>query len=46
MLIPQVEKEEYFSNPDEVQRAYETENLEVHSPIKVRIEHAEMVKLH
>ena len=26
-----------FSNPDEVLRAYETENLEVHSPIKVRI---------
>jgi DNA-directed RNA polymerase subunit beta' len=28
-----------FSNPDEVLRAYETENLEVHSPIKVRIKH-------
>ena len=26
-----------FSNPDEVLRAYETESLEVHSPIKVRI---------
>jgi DNA-directed RNA polymerase subunit beta' len=29
-----------FSNPDEVLRAYETENLEIHSPIKVRVEHA------
>ena len=29
-----------FSNADEVLRAYETENLEIHSPIKVRIEHA------
>ena len=29
-----------FSNPDEVLRAYETENLEVHSPIKVRVKHA------
>ena len=29
-----------FSNVDEVLRAYETENLEIHSPIKVRIEHA------
>ena len=26
-----------FSNPDEVLRAYETESLEVHSPVKVRI---------
>ena len=26
-----------FSNPNEVLRAYETESLEVHSPIKVRI---------
>ena len=30
-----------FSNADEVLRAYETENLEIHSPIKVRIEHAD-----
>ena len=29
-----------YSNPDEVLRAYETENLEIHSPIKVRVEHA------
>ncbi len=29
-----------FSNPDEVLRAYETENLEIHSPIKVRVKHA------
>ena len=29
-----------FSNADEVLRAYETENLEIHSPIKVRIDHA------
>ena len=29
-----------FSNPDEVLRAYETENLEIHSPVKVRVEHA------
>ena len=28
-----------FSNPDEVLRAYETETLEIHSPIKVRITH-------
>ncbi len=28
-----------FSNPDEVLRAYETENLEIHSPVKVRITH-------
>ena len=28
-----------FSNPDEVLRAYETGNLEVHSPVKVRIAH-------
>ena len=28
-----------FSNADEVLRAYETENLEIHSPIKVRITH-------
>ena len=28
-----------FSNPDEVLRAYETENLEIHSPIKVRVFH-------
>ncbi len=28
-----------FSNPDEVLRAYETENLEIHSPIKVRVTH-------
>ena len=28
-----------FSNPDEVLRAYETGNLEVHSPVKVRIVH-------
>ena len=27
-----------FSNSDEVLRAYETENLEIHSPIKVRID--------
>ena len=26
-----------FSNPDEVLRAYETDSLEIHSPIKVRI---------
>ena len=26
-----------FSNPDEVLRAYETENLQVHTPVKVRI---------
>ncbi len=26
-----------YSNPDEVLRAYETENLEIHSPVKVRI---------
>ena len=29
-----------FSNPDEVLRAYETENLEIHSPVKVRIKDA------
>jgi DNA-directed RNA polymerase subunit beta' len=29
-----------YSNPDEVLRAFETENLEIHSPIKVRVEHA------
>jgi DNA-directed RNA polymerase subunit beta' len=28
-----------FSNADEVLRAYETENLEIHSPVKVRITH-------
>ncbi len=28
-----------FSNSDEVLRAYETESLEIHSPIKVRIDH-------
>ena len=28
-----------FSNADEVLRAYETENLEIHSPIKVRVQH-------
>jgi len=28
-----------FSNSDEVLRAYETESLEIHSPIKVRINH-------
>ncbi len=28
-----------FSNPDEVLRAYETDNLEIHSPIKVRVTH-------
>ena len=28
-----------YSNPDEVLRAYETENLEIHSPVKVRITH-------
>ena len=28
-----------YSNPDEVLRAYETENLEIHSPIKVRVQH-------
>ena len=28
-----------YSNPDEVLRAYETENLEIHSPVKVRISH-------
>ena len=26
-----------FSNPDEVLRAYETGNLEIHSPVKVRV---------
>ena len=30
-----------FSNADEVLGAYETENLEIHSPIKVRIAHAD-----
>ena len=30
-----------FSNSDEVLRAYETENLEIHSPIKVRIDNGE-----
>ena len=29
--------ERVFSNPDEVLRAYETENVEIHSSIKVRI---------
>ena len=29
-----------FSNPDEVLRAYETESLDIHSPVKVRINHA------
>ena len=29
-----------FSNPDEVLRAYETESLDIHSPVKVRIKHA------
>ena len=28
-----------YSNPDEVLRAYETGNLEIHSPVKVRILH-------
>ncbi len=28
-----------YSNADEVLRAYETENLEIHSPVKVRITH-------
>ncbi len=28
-----------FSNADEVLRAYETDNLEIHSPVKVRITH-------
>ena len=28
-----------YSNPDEVLRAYETENLEIHSPVKVRVTH-------
>ncbi len=28
-----------FSNADEVLRAYETENLEIHSPVRVRITH-------
>ena len=28
-----------FSNADEVLRAYETDNLEIHSPIKVRVQH-------
>jgi len=30
-----------FSNPDEVLRAYETENLDIHSPVKVRISHVD-----
>ena len=30
-----------FSNPDEVLRAYETDSLEIHSPIKVRISSAD-----
>ncbi len=30
-----------FSNSDEVLRAYETENLEIHSPVKVRIDNGE-----
>ena len=28
-----------YSNPDEVLRAYESENLEIHSPVKVRVTH-------
>ena len=30
-----------FSNPDEVLRAYETGSLDIHSPVKVRINHSE-----
>ena len=29
-----------FSNPDEVLRAYETGSLDIHSPVKVRINHS------
>ena len=29
-----------FSNPDEVRRAYETGSLDIHSPVKVRINHS------
>ena len=31
----------FFSNPDEVLRAYETGSLDIHSPVKVRINHSE-----
>ena len=30
-----------FSNPDEVQRAFESEQIDLHAKIKVRIENAE-----
>jgi DNA-directed RNA polymerase subunit beta' len=33
--------EEYFSNPDEVLRAYESETLDIHANIKGRITNAD-----